>query len=189
MITFLLELYAVSFFLSVFFQYDVPLSFASAVAVHECGHMFAAKLLSVKCSRPEFRGIDARICLGNFQSRLYEAIIIASGPLANMIASIAVFSVFRFRFRLFAELSYMMAIVNLLPIAHLDGGQLLQIIADNVSFKRAGAVLDSVSLMCILSISVFASYRMLKYGDSFFMFFSSLYWAWRRFCESGKTTY
>jgi membrane-associated protease RseP (regulator of RpoE activity) len=189
LIGFLLELYAVSFFLAAFFQYEAVLSFALAVAVHECGHILAARALSVEFSRPEFYGTDARIRLRGRQSALQESVIVLAGPLANVFASVAVLLVFGAKFNLFAELSYIMALVNLFPIAHLDGGMLLKLLADALRFKRGGALVDALSVLCILSLSVLASYRMLRYGDSFFTFFSSLYWAMRGSAEKEKRAF
>ena len=128
MIEFLLGLYAVSFFGAAFFQYDLILSFACSVAVHEMGHLLAARLLSVRCSPPGWRGQDARIVLIDRPTELAEIFILLSGPLANFLLSILTLLFLpRFLFGL-AALSFAMGIVNLFPVAHLDGGRILGLI-------------------------------------------------------------
>ena len=189
MIRFLLELYAVSFFLGAFFQYEVVFSFACAVAIHECGHILAAKVLSVDFSSPEFYWTDARIRLGRIRSTLHELTIIAAGPLANLVASVTVLLVFKSKLYLFAELSYIMALVNLFPISHLDGGQMLKLLINAFRIKLGDALVESASMLCIMSLAVFSSYRMLRYGDSFFTFFSSPYWAVRDFYGKKKRVF
>lgn len=188
MIEFLLLLYAASFFLSAFFQYEMLLSFASAVAVHEIGHMMTARLLSVKYSRPELIGADARIYLGNSMCVFHEVCIIMAGPLTNIAASMVSLLIFRSRLFLFAALSLAMGIINLFPISHLDGGRLLSLTLNTFPIKRVNAVLDIISAICSLSLVLFTAYRMLRYGDSFLSFVAVWCWFFKNLvkCEKGS---
>lgn len=176
MIEFLLLLYAASFFLSAFFPYEVILSFACAVAVHECGHMASARLLSVGCSSPAVVGTDARIYLGYTGRILHELCILAAGPICNIMASVVSLLAFRSGLFLFSALSFAMGIINLLPIAHLDGGRMLYLYANTFPYNRLTVIIDALSLVCSLSLVLFTSYRMLRFGDSFLSF--TAVWGW-----------
>ena len=189
MIEFLLLLYAASFFLSAFFQYEVILSFASAVAVHEAGHMIAARLLSVRCTGPQIIGPDARIYLGNTGRILRETCILIAGPMTNIVASMVALLIFGSDLFLFAALSYAMAVINLLPISHLDGGRMLSLAVSSFALTGLYVILDVISLICSLSLALFTSYRMLRYGDSFFSFAAVWCWLFRRHVKSEKSNY
>ena len=152
MIEFLLLLYAASFFLSAFFQYEVILSFASAVAVHEAG-------------------------------------ILIAGPMTNIVASMVTLLIFGSDLFLFAALSYAMAVINLLPISHLDGGRMLSLAVSSFALTGLYVILDVISLICSLSLALFTSYRMLRYGDSFFSFAAVWCWLFRRHVKSEKSNY
>ena len=160
------------------------LSFATAVAVHELGHIVAARLLSVGCSQPKIIGPDARIYLGRPSSIAFEIYILIAGPLVNIIASVLALISFRSRLFLFAALSFAMGIINLFPVSHLDGGRILSLAFNPSSVKRVNAILDVLSLVCSLSLVLFTSYRMLKYGDSFLSFLTVWYWFFRDFAKT-----
>lgn len=189
MTDFLLLLYAASFFLSAFFQYDVILSFACAVAVHECGHMAAARLLSVGCSSPAVVGTDARIYLGYTGRTLHELCILAAGPLCNIAASIVSLLAFRSDLFLFSALSFAMGVINLLPISHLDGGRMLYLYVNTLPYTRLTVILDVISMICSLSLILFTSYRMLRFGDSFLSFTAVWCWLLRGMMKSEKWNY
>ena len=102
-----------------------------AAALHECGHIFAAKLKKINLSSLSLDILGARL---NTETGLCsysdEIILCIFGPLMNFIVSAVSFSVFFLFFEneyimFFGVSSMALGILNLLPIKSFDGGRIL----------------------------------------------------------------
>ena len=164
-----LLIYAVAFFLSVFFNDINIISYVSACTIHEFAHTFCAECLSVKSEDPKISFMSAKISVMSEQN-IRTFLIAIAGPVANILSSILC-AYFVKSLNIFAYLSFALAIINLLPIKSLDGYTALYAMLPT---KLKPAVPDIISEILTFSILVFASFRMLKYGDSVFAFFFAL---------------
>lgn len=163
----LLDIFAVVFLLSTYFPPEPLISFVFSVLLHEGGHLFTVKLLALKIEKIGIRPFRAIIEIEQSESTLKQLFVILSGPFANIAASVLTLLIFGSRYYLFSAVSFSVAMLNLLPIAHLDGGKALYIISDALFKANTSHIFLAVlSDLTVLSILLYSSFRMLKYGDS-----------------------
>jgi Zn-dependent protease len=95
-----------------------------ATLLHEAGHVFAALLLGVRCHAIGWtRWLSAYTLRDRHPHPKLDRVITLAGPAASF-AIVFVASVFgRFEF---AQMSFCIAITNLLPLPHSDGRRLLE---------------------------------------------------------------
>ena len=102
-----------------------------AAAIHETGHLFAAKILKIKLTELKFDFLGARLIVSrNIISYSQEIILCAFGPLFNFLSAIIVYAASQrlktdhslISFFIFASLA--LGILNLLPIKSFDGGRI-----------------------------------------------------------------
>ena len=108
-----------------FFQKsELLLAAVSAAAVHECGHLLAARLLGIRLRCLELDMLGARLFpAAQIPSYTAEGLLAAAGPVASLLLSIPPFpGAFGVALRT-ATLSF--ALFNALPIEGFDGGRLL----------------------------------------------------------------
>ena len=153
---------------------------ALAVAVHELGHLAAAKAAHV----PFVRGRGSLVGLSfkfDFSAASYfkEFSVCAAGALANLAACALSFLIFRergtyFAFFIFSNLS--LALFNLLPISPLDGeGMIRSLLCLVVSADTAERIVSFVSAAFSLAFFVFCVYVQMKVGVNFSLMFISVY--------------
>ena len=97
-----------------------------AVAVHELGHVAAAKIVGVPLVTLSVRPIGLSLCF-DFSHAAYskEAFVHAGGCIAGVIAAVLA-ALLPFRAALtFSGLSLTLAALNLLPLRSFDGGALI----------------------------------------------------------------
>ena len=100
-----------------------------AAALHECGHLLAARLLHVMVAGLHLGLIGAQIEIrGRMLTYGEEWLICASGPLASLLFAAlgAVFWNMGAWARYFSCASLVLGILNLLPIQTFDGGRMLR---------------------------------------------------------------
>ena len=128
----------------------------AASLIHECGHL--AVMLAVGACPEE-------LTVGAFGMRitfLQDLCIAAGGPLINLVCA-AVF--FLLGARLAAALHLVTAALNLLPIAALDGGQmLLCFLYRRKSREAAQRIVYVCSLLTIFPLGVFGFFVLLRSG-------------------------
>ena len=113
------------FLLLLFDKAALPISLGAAVCIHEGGHLIAAKLLGAKCRA--FRVGLTGLTLDFDYSRLSygrECMIQLAGSGAGLL-SVWIAACFGGRFAYYCVCALCLNVINLLPIAGLDGGAVL----------------------------------------------------------------
>ena len=150
-----------------------------AAALHECGHILAAKLCRIPLVQMKL-GIfgatlqtDRSLC-----SYGKEIILAAAGPLTNLLC----FALCRAAdakseaAELFALASLVLAILNLLPIRELDGGRIVYCaLASTFSPSLASRVVSAFSFGIIFSLWALSVYLILRLGASLSLFIFSCF--------------
>ncbi len=126
-----------------------------AAVLHEGGHLLAARFLRVEIRGIEINGFGVKILLGDgLLSYRDEALIAAAGPAVNLLCVFLLLPFLRRwpsadRLLFFASASFLLAVINLLPLRGFDGGRLL-----GCAFARffgpvsAGRILRPIHAVC-----------------------------------------
>lgn len=155
-----------------------PILTLTAVTVHECGHLLAARLCRVKTGGFSVDSLGARLALvGTAPSYQKELAICAAGPLANLLSLLFVHllrSAHSADTTFFVSVSLALALLNLLPIRGFDGGRicycLAALVTDPTAAERTCTLLSFFSLFILWCVSV---YLMIKTGADFSLFLFS----------------
>ncbi len=153
---------------------------ASAVLIHELGHVVAAKLLHV----PLVKGKSSLFGLSlqfDFSAVSYyrEAAVSMAGAAANVAAFATVLIIVKEHgtysvFFLFSNLS--LALFNLLPISPLDGSGILKALISSVTApERAEKICAWTSAVLSLAFFVFCVYVQLRIGANLSLMFMSIF--------------
>ena len=176
----LLPLFAVCLFLSG--QQVYTLLALSAAAIHELGHIFAARLLKIRLELFSLDLLGARLTTsGRLCSYRDEALLCAAGPLSNALTGAAALAVLphvgalREYLLFFAAASISLGALNLLPIRSFDGGRILHcLLCRAISPSLAEPVVTFLSFICCFSLWCFSVYLMLRAGASLSLFIFSV---------------
>lgn len=152
----------------------------SAAAIHECGHLLAARLLHIPISSLRISILGAQLQLSDpLLSYRREWLICAAGPLFSILFCM----VTRFLGLIFPYLSFWaeagaisaaLGIVNLLPIGWLDGGRMFRAICYHMlPHGLAHGLLRTVSFLCFLLLWMISVYLLLRVGNSLSLFIFS----------------
>ena len=168
---------------------ELILLYSLSAALHEFGHIAAAKILKIKITEIRFTYSGMRICTEEYMISYKKEIFFAlSGPLANMLV-ISIFSAgavlahltleevsrlcisFLFEgtytyagvFGFVALSSLLQGCINLLPVRTFDGGRILYcLIALALGERISERILDVLSAFSAFILWVIALYLMLK---------------------------
>ena len=147
-----------------------PFFFAGvlAAALHECGHLLAARALHIPLRLLEIDIMGARIFpLHALPSYKAEGILAAAGPAASLLLALPLAytnASFAVALRL-STLSF--ALFNLLPIEGFDGGRVLgALLGAKFGQKTAQQVLFFTSYLSLLFLFCLSSCLLLRYGEN-----------------------
>ena len=184
----------------VLFLLDVPyiLPMILAVALHECGHLFCARLLKIRVLRLEFSMLGARINIDDtFLSYKNEFLLAMSGPLAGAIGFALCFPIssrfcalhFFSEFLLpFSVISLCLALFNLIPIDTLDGGRMLRCAISQIfSSERADLVMKICTFLTLILLWSLSVYMMIKVVSGLTLFIFSAILFINFFIKDNKT--
>ncbi len=140
-----------------------------AAALHECGHLCAAKALHIPLRAMKLDLLGARLDVsGRGISYGEEWLLSAGGPLASLICAAAaapLWALTRYAM-IFSCASLLLGILNLLPIRTFDGGRMLEsFLLYHTSPRTTNAVISIVSFLFLFLIWAFAVYVLLRVGD------------------------
>ena len=167
-----------------------------SAALHECGHLVAAKVMKIEIEEIRFDFSGVRICTDkNIPSYLHELMLSVAGPLVNVVSvtlcvcafslcGVSLFDVVEaiillFRGEVtvpgavgfFAASSLLQGGINLLPINTLDGGRIL-FCASALFFgeRCASAVIKATSFIAAFVLWTVALYLLLRVSSGLGIF-------------------
>ena len=171
---------AAALFLSVVRGAEFLLIAAAAAALHEAGHIAAAKALGVPCVRMSgaFFGLSIR-CDFSSVSFLKEALVCSAGAAANVAACALTLLIVKDPgtysvFFIFSNVS--LALFNLMPISPLDGAGILKALLSMIaSYRTAERIASWISAAFSVAFFCFCVYVQLKIGANLSLLFISVY--------------
>jgi stage IV sporulation protein FB len=145
-----------------------------AAALHECGHILAAKLCRIPLVQMKL-GIFGATLLTDHSLCSYgkEILLAAAGPAVNIIcfATCSLLNIGGESFEFFRISSLLLALLNLLPISELDGGRIVYcVLASLFSVRIAARVVGALSFCMIFSLWALSVYLLLRLGASLSLF-------------------
>ena len=149
-----------------------------AAALHEGGHLLAAKWMHIPIRAMRFDFLGARIDVkGRILSYGEEWLLCMSGPLASLVFSL-VGSLFWSHGKLaiiFSCASLLLGLLNLLPIQTFDGGRMLECaLLSFTTPKKAGNILRGCTFLFLWLLWAFSAYLIIKISDGISLFFFTI---------------
>ncbi len=149
-----------------------------AAALHEIGHLVAARLMKIPIAAMRFDLLGARIDVkGRILSYGEEWLLCVSGPLSSLAFSL-IGSFFWSHTKLaiaFSCASLLLGLLNLLPIQTFDGGRMLECaLLSFTTPQKAGSILRGCTFLFLWLLWAFSAYLMLKIADGISLFFFTL---------------
>ena len=153
---------------------------ALAVAIHECAHLVALRLLKGRIV--SFHVAPFGLCIdydAESLSLLGELFVCASGSLANLITAVISFTcyaVFRVDFIAFGIVSAALGLMNLLPIYPLDGYRVVRILLSLFTSPFAASrIAFLISCVCGFAFFCASSYLLLTSVSGIYPLLFSVY--------------
>ena len=160
-----------------------------AALIHEVGHLIAARLQKIPIVAFRFDILGARLDVGD---RLIgyreEWLLCAAGPMASLLFSLLMAPLWRFGSFFFAVscASFLLGLLNLLPVRGFDGGRMAEAFLCRFFGARVGfsvmTLVTHTALLLLWSVSV---YFLLRTGGGIALFCFSLS-VFAKFIENGK---
>lgn len=150
-----------------------------AAALHECGHIIAAKLCGIPLVDMKLGIFGATLTTDRALCSYGKEILLAlAGPATNLLC-LALCSLLPIQceaIELFCVASWGLAILNLLPIRELDGGRIVYCaLASTFSPVLASRVVGALSFGIIFSLWALSVYLILRLGASLSLFIFSCF--------------
>lgn len=151
----------------------------TAAAIHELGHIIAAKARKIELSSLSLDLLGARIGTGaRLNSYFDEIVLCAAGPLANFIfGAIVILSSLRINeyMMFFAASSIALGTLNSLPIKSFDGGKILTcLLARSFGIYISEKIVSALSFICCFALWCFSVYLLIRVGASLSLFVFSV---------------
>ena len=149
-----------------------------AALIHECGHLLAARLLHVPLSQMRLELLGARLEVqGRMLTYGEEWLLCAAGPVASLISALvsSLFWAHAPLAILYTGVSFLLGLLNLLPIQTFDGGRMLEcMLLTFLGVRPTGKFLKGSSFFLLWLMWVLAIYFLIKAGDGLSLFCFSL---------------
>lgn len=149
-----------------------------AAAVHEMGHLLAARLLGIPLRVLRLELLGARLeVVGRMLSYGEEWLLCMAGPLTSLLLSLFILTVVPKTafFTYLAAASCLLGLLNLLPICGFDGGRMLSAALGRMASDRVSeGILRGASFLCVFLIWATAVYCLLRVGDGLSLFCFSM---------------
>lgn len=150
---------------------------ASAVFLHELGHVIAARLCKIKLRKLKLSVFGASILPNEtLFSYRQEIFLCLGGPAMNLITAFILNSLFPFEeAHLFAVYSYFLAALNLLPVKDFDGGRIFYaILCFILSPNTSELIIKVSSFIIIFALWTLSTYLLITVSASLTLFVFSL---------------
>jgi Zn-dependent protease len=149
-----------------------------AAALHEVGHLVAARFMKIPIGSMRFDLLGARIDVkGRILSYGEEWLLCASGPIASLVFSIlgSFFWSHSMLAVAFSCASLLLGLLNLLPIQTFDGGRMLECaLLFFTTPQKAGSIMRGCTFLFLWLLWAFSAYLMIKIADGISLFFFTL---------------
>lgn len=143
-------------------------AFLFAAAIHECGHILAARMLGIRLRVLELDLMGARLCPAlPLPSYRAEAVLAVAGPASSLLLALFLLphSTPFAHLSLTATLAF--ALFNLLPIAGFDGGRILSAaLCTRLNARTAERIQSVLSYLTLLFLFALSSCCLLRYGQN-----------------------
>ena len=149
-----------------------------AAALHELGHLAAARAMHIPIGAMRFDLLGARIDVkGRILSYEEEWLLCVAGPLSSLVFSL-IGAFFWSHTRLaisFSCASLLLGLLNLMPIQTFDGGRMLECaLLSFTTPQKTGSVLRGCTFLFLWLLWAFSAYLMIKIADGISLFFFTL---------------
>ena len=171
---------AIWFIFLLFSTPTLALPLISAVALHELGHLFCAKLLGVKIYSFNLSVLGARLNIDSEISYTDELLISIFGPLFGMLGfGFTFFVALKYTCEPFCDkflfpfscISLCLAVFNLAPIDTLDGGRIAKCLCYKLfALSKAEKIIKYITFCTLAILWLIATYLMIKIADGLSMF-------------------
>lgn len=168
---------------------DIALPFILAAAIHELGHLVAARLLKISLRSLDIGPLGATIRVREgLISYKKEWLLCFAGPLFNLLSAAAVALNLHGEFsRLFCPISVMIALLNLLPLSGFDGGRMLAAAVGYAAGPSVAArTVSLTSFVTVVGLWLFSVYLLIRFGASLSLFVFTASVFYRIFIEKEK---
>ena len=149
-----------------------------AAALHEIGHIIAAKLCNIPLGELKLgifgAALTPKTLLCSYKK---EIILCIAGPLVNLTLAIILFPLFNYGkfLSLFISASLFLGALNLLPIYDFDGGRILYcLLSSKLSVEASTKILKTVSFVLIFMLWCLSVYLLLRLSSSISLFVFSI---------------
>src|SRR5271163_2140731 len=170
-------------------NWKVALVFMGGIAFHECGHLYAAKSLGMKTKGfylIPFMG-GAALIADRYKKYSDMVIVLLAGPIAGGVLTAVCYGIYLATgSALIGAAACWMAWVNLfnlLPLAMLDGGQLMEAVVYSIN-ELAGALFLTVSYL--LAVYVLWHFNPILSGLVIMVGFGRITSAWTEYDKKRK---
>ncbi len=146
---------------------------AAAVAIHELGHMIAARICKIHLKELRLGLLGASLCPeSSLFSYKKEIALCLCGPLASILSAALAVHIFGMsNDNIFVLSSLALGILNLLPVKDFDGGRTLYALCCLfMSALGAERVLKISSFLVLFCLWSFSLYLLLRVGSSLSLF-------------------
>lgn len=145
-------------------------------AVHEIGHLVALRLLGGRLRCLRLGGVGAEMIIQGQLSYRGEIVLALSGPLANFL--VVLVAARCGRGHLFCGINLVLGVLNLLPVARLDGGRALYALCCMLmGTERAGTLCRGLDWCCGLALLA-SGVAILVVGGSFTLLLFAVWVLW-----------
>jgi stage IV sporulation protein FB len=149
-----------------------------AAALHELGHIIAAKLCDIPLGELRLgifgAALTPKTMLCSYKK---EMLLCLAGPLTNIMLSLFLLPLYNTNtfFALFIKASLFLGILNLLPIYEFDGGRILFcILSYKLPPRTSITVIRVISFILIFALWSLSVYLLLRLSSSISLFIFSL---------------
>lgn len=155
----------------------------AAVALHEAGHIFFARILKIKIKCVHLSLLGARLEVGGEISYARELLLALGGPLFGLLGFAGTFLPAQKcespQLLYFSIISLVLALFNLLPLESLDGGRILKcLLCLCFKLEIATKIMSILSFLTLFVLWLFSVYVMLKISTGLTTFvFCSFFFA------------
>ena len=157
----------------------ISLAALLAAALHELGHIVAAKVCGIPLDELKLgifgASLTSKALLCSYKK---EIILCLAGPLVNLTSALLVLPFYNTEngfSSLFISASLFLGILNLLPIYEFDGGRILFcMLSLRLSLKTSTKIIRTSSFILIFSLWCLSVYLLLRLSSSVALFIFSL---------------